>query len=317
MKLLRLLILTGFSLLPSFAIGLKEKSSSIIVIVNKDAITASDLDERLRLTNLSAAQPVTSAIPAPVRKQIIQGMIDELLQLQAAKSKNIKVEDAEVEKALENLAKDNNMSLEAMVKMLKTNGISKQTMLTRLRAQLSWGRYIREVYGPLVHIADKEVDKFLSQSKDVKIEELPMEHMDITLCQVVFDVKPDTPEEMMMLLGPKIEETQQAKGCSSFVKSAQGFGAKIEPNRTVKLGQLPNALKTLVRKTKVGQCMEPTMTPNGLVLTMVCSKTMPKVAPPPAQTRDTASVAIEQEKLGKRAAQEMAKLKSAAFVEWK
>ncbi len=141
--------------------------------------------------------------------------------------------------------------------------------------------------------------------------------MDITLCQVVFDVKPDSPEEMMMLLGPKIEETQKAKGCSSFVKAAQGFGAKIEENRTVKLGQLPTALKSLVHKTKAGQCMEPTMTPNGLVLTMVCSKTMPKVAPPPAQTRDTASVAIEQEKLGKRAAQEMAKLKSAAFVEWK
>jgi hypothetical protein len=50
---------------------------------------------------------------------------------------------------------------------------------------------------------------------------------------------------------------------------------------------------------------------------MVCSKSMPKVAPPPPQTRDTASVALEQEKLAKRSAQEMAKLRAAAFIDQK
>jgi len=309
-------ILTGFGLLASFEADAKVAPTRILVVVNKDVITAADLDERLRLINLGSGRPVTDPIPDDMRKQVIQGMIDEQLQLQAAKSKKIKVDDTEVEKALENLAKDNKMSSEAMVKMLKSNGISKQTMLTRLRAQMAWGRYIREVYGPLVHIADKEVDKFLSQTKDIKIEEPPVELMDVTLCQAIFDVNPDTPEEVMMILGPKIEETYQAKGCAAFLKAAQGFGAKIDANRSIKLGQLPGPLKPLVHKTKAGTCMQPTMTPDGLVLTMVCSKSMPKVAPPPPQTRDTASVALEQEKLGKRAAQEMAKLKSAAFVEW-
>jgi peptidyl-prolyl cis-trans isomerase SurA len=317
MKLLRVfLILTGVSLFASFEADAKVAPTRIIVVVNKDVITAADLDQRLRLVNLGSGRPVTDKIPDDVRKQVIQGMIDEQLQLQAAKSKKIKVEDAEVEKALENLAKDNKMTSEAMVKMLKTHGISKQTMLTRLKAQMAWGRYIREAYGPLVHIADKEVDKFLSQAKEIKIEEPPVEMMDVTLSQAIFDVKPDTPEEVMMLLGPKIEETHQAKGCAAFLKAAQGFGAKVDANRTVKLGQLPGPLKPLVQKTKVGTCMQPTMTPEGLVLTMVCSKSMPKTEAPPPQTRDTASVALEQEKLGKRAAQEMAKLKSAAFIEW-
>jgi peptidyl-prolyl cis-trans isomerase SurA len=289
----------------------------IVVIVNKDVITAGDVDERVRLINLSAGKPVSTPIPHDIRKQIIQGMVEESLQLQAAKSKKIKVEETDVEKALETLAKDNKMSLEAMVKMLRTNGISKQTMLTRLRAQMAWARFIREMYGPLVHISEQEVDKILSQAKDIKIEAPSPDEMEVTLCQAIFDVSPQTPEEVMMIIGPKIEETHQAKGCPAFLKAASGFGAKIDANRVVKLAQLPASLKPLVQKTKVGTCMQPTMTPDGLVLTMVCSKKMPKVEPLPEPTRDMASNAVEQEKLGKRAAQEMAKLKSVAFIEWK
>lgn len=289
----------------------------ILVVVNKDVITAADVDQRLRLMNLGAGKPVTTPVPDNIRKQVIQGMIEECLQLQAAKAKKMKVEDIEVEKALEGLAKDNNMSLEAMVKMLKTNGISKQTMLMRLRAQIAWGRFIREMYGPLVHISDQEVDKVLSQAKDIKLEAPSPDEMEVTLCQAIFDVSPETPEEVMMIMGPKIEEAHQAKGCPAFLKAASGFGAKVDANRVVKMGQLPGPLKPLVQKAQAGTCMQPTMTPDGLVLTMVCSKKMPKLAPPPEPTRDMASSAVEQEKLSKRAAQEMAKLKSVAFIEWK
>jgi hypothetical protein len=318
MRFLRLFLLfTGINILVSSVGEAALPYSRIIVIVNKDAITASDLDERIRLINLSAGRPVTTPIPEDLRKQIIQGMIDEILQLQAARAKKIKIDDADVELSLANLAKDNKMSLGDMLKMLKSNGISKQTMLIRLKAQMAWGRYIREVYGPLVHIHDKEVESFLAKAKDIKLEEPSQDLMDVTLSQAIFDIKPDSPQEVMMLLGPKIEETLQAKGCPAFVNAASGFGAKVEKSRVVKFGQLPDALKTMVKQAKVGKCLDPTMTPDGLVITMVCAKAMPKVTPPPAPTKDTASLALEQEKLGKRSAQELAKLRAAAFIEQK
>jgi len=314
-SLCALLFFAGITLFMNPVSNAAVPATRIIVIVNKDAITASDVDERTRLINLSAGRPVTTPIPDEMRKQIIQGMVDEILQLQAARAKKIKIEDAEVMKSLEGLAKENNMSLDGMVKMLKSNGISKQTMITRLKAQMAWGRYIREMYGPLVHIHDKEIESFLAKAKEVKIEAPSQDLMDITISQAIFDVKPDSPDEVMMLLGPRIEETHQTKGCAAFVKAAKGFGAKVEEGRVVKLGQLPDALRNMVKQAKVGSSIQPAMTPDGLVLTMVCSKSLPKVAPPPLHTRATASVALEQEKLGKRAAQEMAKLRAAAFIE--
>jgi len=317
MKLFHLLItLVGFSLSVCLDIN-AAPPTRIVVVVNKDALTAADVEERIRLMNIGTGKPATTPVSEEVRKQVIRGMIEELLQLQAAKSKSITIEDKEVEKSFENLAKDNNKSSAEMLRILKDNGISKETMMMRLKAQMAWVQYIRAFYGPLVHISDKEVDLVLAQAKEEKPVELSPDLMEVKICQAVFAVTPEMPEEVMTLLGPKIEETQQAKGCTAFLNAAQGFGAKVDANRVVKMGDLPPALKPMVQKAKVGTCLQPTMTPDGLVLTMVCSKTMPKVTPSLPLTRDTASYAIEQEKLSKRAIQEMVKLKSAAFIEWK
>jgi peptidyl-prolyl cis-trans isomerase SurA len=288
----------------------------IVVVVNKEAITASDVAERIRLINLSSGKLVNAPVPNDVRKQIIQGMVDESLQLQLTKQKKIVVPDADVEASLTGLAKDNHMNLDGMIAMLKSNGISKKTMMARIRAQIAWARYIREVHGFQVHITDKQIDQALERAKTVKPEPLPQDFMDITLCQATFPVSPDTPPEIMEVMGPKIEETHQAQGHQAFIKTASEFGAKVEGNRTVKLGQLPETLKDAVLKTKVGSCIHPIMTPEGLVLTMVSARNMPK-APILEPTREGASQELENRELGKRSAQEMAKLKTAAFIDWK
>jgi parvulin-like peptidyl-prolyl isomerase len=318
MKLYQVILFSlGFGFLASAQMKAAVPATRIIVIVNKDAITDEDLNQRIRLLNLSSGKPVTSPISEDIRAKVLDGMIEELLQLQAAKAKKIKVDMVEVEKNLEGLAKDNKMTLDQMVKMLASNRISKHTMMSRIKAQMAWGRYIRETYGALIHIPDQEVDKLLAQAKDVKIEELPVDMMDVKICQATFDVSPESPDAVKILVEQKIEETLRAKGCPEFLKAAEGLGTKIESNQTVKLGQLPGPLKALVQKATVGKCLEPMRTPTGLAVMMVCSKTMPTIAPPPPPTRQTAADAIEQEKLGKRAQQEMAKLKAVACIERK
>jgi peptidyl-prolyl cis-trans isomerase SurA len=292
-------------------------SSRIVVVVNKVAMTSADVEQRIRLINLSTGKAVNTPIPPDIRKKMVQGMVDESLQLQATKQMKIEVSDKEVDDSLSNLARENGMSLDGMVNMLKSNGIPKEVMMTRIRAQMAWGRFIREKYGHLVTVVDKDVDKLLARANNAKPEQPSQEMMDITLCQAIFPIKQDSAPEVIELIAPKIEEAQKAKGCQSFLKIARQGGARVDQNRVVKLGQLPNELKTLVNKTTPGTCMEPAMTPDGLAVTMICTKSMPKAAPIPELSRQDARQAVEQEQLGKKSAQEMARLKMAAYIEWK
>src|SRR5262245_40393372 len=84
------------------AFAAKEAASPtrIVVVVNREAITAADVLERIRLINLSSGKPVNTPVSDEVRKQIIQGMVDESLQLQATKLKKITIPDADVEASL-------------------------------------------------------------------------------------------------------------------------------------------------------------------------------------------------------------------------
>ena len=69
MNLLRVfLVLSGLFVMQSFpADAALSNTSRIIVVVNKDAITAGDVEERIRLINLSSGKPVTTAISEEMR----------------------------------------------------------------------------------------------------------------------------------------------------------------------------------------------------------------------------------------------------------
>ena len=72
----------GYLVSPTaFAAGEAASPTRIVVVVNKEAITALDVTERIRLINLSSGKPVNAPVSQEVRKQVIQGMVDESLQL--------------------------------------------------------------------------------------------------------------------------------------------------------------------------------------------------------------------------------------------
>src|SRR5688572_29698046 len=77
-------------------------------IVNGEVITESDIDHRLALL----LGPNRGEVPAEelprARAQVLRGLIDESLQIQAAAQQEINVEDREVEQYYTAMARENN-----------------------------------------------------------------------------------------------------------------------------------------------------------------------------------------------------------------
>ncbi len=137
--------------------------SKILLIVNKDPITEHDLTQRIKLITFSAGGQVK--IGENQKAEILNSLVQERLQLQAAKLKKIDVTSAEVDGALKDMAQDNNMTLDQLVTLLKSNGIAKETLATRIRAQIAWARYIRQQYAPVVYVSEAEAEKALQKMK--------------------------------------------------------------------------------------------------------------------------------------------------------
>ncbi|HXF90943.1 MAG TPA: SurA N-terminal domain-containing protein, partial [Candidatus Nitrosotenuis sp.] len=117
-------------------------SSLIIAEVYQDSITKWDLDERIRLIALTGGMGNDKNAINKLRPEVLLSLIQERLQIHAAKQQKIDVNEKEVNDAIEGIAKENNMTSDQLISMLKKNGISKECMASRIRAQIAWMRYI-------------------------------------------------------------------------------------------------------------------------------------------------------------------------------
>ena len=86
----------------------------IVAVVGREVVTASELDERRELAERQLRQQGT---PLPERgimeRQILERLIIDKAQLQLAKENGIRVEEVQLDRALERIAENNKMSLSA------------------------------------------------------------------------------------------------------------------------------------------------------------------------------------------------------------
>lgn len=139
-----------------------QSSSRIAAIVNDDIITLSDVDARLNLFILTSGIKNTGD-KAKLRHLVLQNLIFERIQNQAAESKGIKVSDKSVDEAVEKVAQSNNATPEQMKKYFAGQGIPLTAFRDMLKTQLAWIEYVRTQHGHSTQVSEAEIEAALAE----------------------------------------------------------------------------------------------------------------------------------------------------------
>ncbi len=110
-------------------------ASKIKVVVNDQPITSYDIARRaaflkLRRTGGNRSQKAT------------EELIDEAVQMQAAKRVNISVPEKEIDAAYARFAKSNRMPVKALTQILTRSGVTVSGFKSFIRAQMTWQRLL-------------------------------------------------------------------------------------------------------------------------------------------------------------------------------
>ncbi len=84
-------------------------ANGIKAVVNDDIITTSDVEQRVQLALLISRGQAANNGMAKLNDDILQGLIDEKLKMQAALSIGQTVDEAEVERAVTTIEENNKM----------------------------------------------------------------------------------------------------------------------------------------------------------------------------------------------------------------
>jgi peptidyl-prolyl cis-trans isomerase SurA len=152
--------------LPATAIAQPRKVvvlDRIVAVVNNEVITRGDLDNQMRFALLQLKQQGTAAPPREIlERQILERLISTSVQVQLAKDTGLRVDDTELDRAIQRIAQDNKLTLQQLQATLEKDGMPFAKFREDIRSQILLARLREREVDNRIVVTESEIDNFIS-----------------------------------------------------------------------------------------------------------------------------------------------------------
>lgn len=138
----------------------------IVAVVNQEVVTASELQQRLARIRDDATRNRSTLPPAAMlRKQVLDALIDERVVVTAARETGTRIDDAELDRAVTNVATQNQLTLAQLRERLRQEGIAYAKFRDNIRDQLIVERVREREVVSLIKISDADIDNLIEKRR--------------------------------------------------------------------------------------------------------------------------------------------------------
>jgi peptidyl-prolyl cis-trans isomerase SurA len=134
-------------------------------VVNDEVITLHELRSRL---DSALGQLQRQGMPLPPRdvleKQMLERLVIDKVQLQQARDMGLRVDDGQLEQALQRIAAGNNLSLSQFRAALEKDGITFASFREEIRSEMTIARVREREVESKIFISDGEIDNYLASA---------------------------------------------------------------------------------------------------------------------------------------------------------
>lgn len=151
---------------PAQAAARERNGDYIVAIVNQELVTAGEVDARLQRVRADATRS-GAKLPADssLRQQLMDALIDERVIISHARDSGMRVEDPEIDRAVQSVAAQNQVTPEQLRERLRTEGVDYARFRANLRDQMLIERVReREVYGR-IRVPDADIEAYLASQR--------------------------------------------------------------------------------------------------------------------------------------------------------
>ncbi|HEU4497932.1 MAG TPA: peptidylprolyl isomerase [Sphingomicrobium sp.] len=234
-------------------------------IVNGEVITQTDVDQRLALLAIANNTPIPANEIERLRQQVLSNLIDETLQIQAARHEEIEITDADVDKTVARVAGNVNQTPDQMAAYLKSRGSSIRSIRRQITGEIAWRRLQSKKIENTVSVGDEEVQAVIDKMNASKgAEEFRVGE--------IFISANSTNEAQASANADRVFNALQQGG--SFVGYARQFSEASTAAVGGDLGwvrpeQLPEPLAQAVRQMRPGMVSRPIKVQGGFSIVAV------------------------------------------------
>lgn len=277
MTMITLLILAGLA--PAMTPGPARAAvvDRIVAQVNDEIITQSELEAMSR-----SIEPEPGGARAKggkqVQRELLEALIDRKLALAEAKRRGISVSDKEMDQALQEFRRRNNIPDDAALdKALTQSGLTYKDLRDQIQGQLVQERLANVAVGGKVTVSDADVRRIYDEQ--TKEGGMGREQVHLRMIVLNFPANP-TPaqkEEIQKKAETLIKEIRQA-GPKAFSEVARKHEAEVVDLGSVAEADMAPPLAEAIRGGKPGDIF-PIQTPKGFQLIQMTERRIGRTIP--------------------------------------
>lgn len=290
-----------------------QKQMGIVAIVNQDAISQSDVQDRMRLILVSSGLPPTADMQKRVLPQVVDGLIEEQLKIQEAQRNNLEVTDEDIAEGFKSIAEGNKFTVEQFEQIMKQQGIPKSTLENQIRAQVAWSKVVQKVIRPGITVSPNDVAARVAKIKNM------VGKTEFLVSEILLPVDQKDKDGDARQLAAKISAELNGEKAPPFEAVARQFSKAPGAETTggtlgwVPQGQLPPELDAALVALAEGQVSAPVLTQSGYhILQLKKKRTITEESIP---SQDNVFNAVGQERLNRAQARHLSDLRAVAYID--
>jgi len=234
-------------------------------IVNGDVITQTDIGQRLQLLAIANGGQIPAEERQRLGEQVLRNLIDETLQIQAAKSEKIEIKQSDIDKTLKRVADNVKRTPDQLASYLETQGSNIKSLRRQIEGEIAWQRLQHAKIESGVTVGDDEVKAVLDKMTASKGTE------EYRVGEIFLSATPAT-ESQTLDNANKI--LSQLRGGASFA----GYARQYSEASTAAVGgdlgwvrpeQLPAPIAAVLRDMPNGAISNPVPVPGGFSIIAV------------------------------------------------
>jgi len=249
-----------------------QKLDRIIAVVDQDVITEKELQEKINsvISNLKN-QKIEIPSESVLRKQVIERLIANSVQIQLALQTGLKISDAQVDKTIERISEKNKLNVVDFKKTLEKDGTNFYKFREEIRNEITIAQLKEREVDSKIVITDGEIDNFLNaQSKEIQ-DEFEVAHI---LIRVPEDA---SPEKLEKLKNKAEEASKQILSGKNFTQVSAAFSETPNALEGGSLGwkkasDLPTLFVDALKKIEMGTLTPILRSPNGFHILKLINK---------------------------------------------
>jgi peptidyl-prolyl cis-trans isomerase SurA len=261
---LRCVFLCAFAWLPAAWGQRTVLVDRVVAVVNKEVITASELNEAIGSAERHLRRQGTPPPPRDLlERQMLERLVLEKAQLQLARETGIRVDEVQLDRAVQRIAEQNRMTLAEFRGALERDKVPFAAYREDLREQIILSRLREREVNDRIQVGEGEIDLFLAEMK------APAERVEFNLAHILVRIPEQaSPERIEAARGRAEKVALEARGGGDFAGLAASYSDAPDALQGGAIGwraqdRLPDLFVSALAKMKPGEISDVLRSPAG------------------------------------------------------